>query len=189
MATSTSKLSLDLMDAQAAEAAKELANIGDASSVEISRWWKRWYGKTGHKRLGRLIMAQAPPETQTNAVPKKRLRSALVDAVTVHDGFEFRIRARALDTTRFVVAQYSGSVVSIDLNTNHPIHEYISVAATSSNGGSEDAAGVEKARMGIQLLLQGWATYELGEPAGPRLERAKIAAADWGRATRRLLRD
>lgn len=189
MATITSKLSLNQMDANAAEAAKELAVLREAGMVEISRWWKRWYGRAGHKRLGRLIMAQAPPETQTNAVPRKQLPSALVKAVTIHDGIEFRIRDRALDTARFVTAQHSGSVVNIDLNTNHPIHEYISVAATSSNGGGEDAADLEKSRKGIRMLLQGWATYEIGEPAGPRRERVKRAADDWGRAARRLLQD
>lgn len=43
------------MDLAAEEAAKELDPGWTAQ--ELAQWWAKWYMKTGHKRLGRLIVA------------------------------------------------------------------------------------------------------------------------------------
>lgn len=43
------------MDGAAKEAAKELAKLDPKAMAVVKDWYKKWYLKAGHKRLGRLI--------------------------------------------------------------------------------------------------------------------------------------
>ena len=44
------------MDTAAADAQNELVDL-DQDAVElVADWWKRWYLKAGHKRLGRVLI-------------------------------------------------------------------------------------------------------------------------------------
>ena len=46
------------MDEAAAQAQTELEqNIDNLSARDIITWWSKWYMKTGHKRLGRILVA------------------------------------------------------------------------------------------------------------------------------------
>ena len=46
------------MDDAAAQAQTELENnIDSLSARDIISWWSKWYMKTGHKRLGRILVA------------------------------------------------------------------------------------------------------------------------------------
>ena len=46
------------MDDAAAQAQQELEqNIENLSARDIISWWSKWYMKTGHKRLGRILVA------------------------------------------------------------------------------------------------------------------------------------
>jgi len=46
------------MDDAAAQAQTELEqNIDNLSARDMIRWWSKWYMKTGHKRLGRILVA------------------------------------------------------------------------------------------------------------------------------------
>jgi hypothetical protein len=46
------------MDDAAAQAQTELEqNIDNLSARDIISWWSKWYMKTGHKRLGRILVA------------------------------------------------------------------------------------------------------------------------------------
>ncbi len=49
---------IDKMD-QAAKEAKEvltlMKNGGAATMESVVQWWKDWYPKAGHKRLGRIL--------------------------------------------------------------------------------------------------------------------------------------
>lgn len=46
------------MDDAAAQAQTELEqNIDNLSARDIISWWSKWYMKTGHKRLGRILIA------------------------------------------------------------------------------------------------------------------------------------
>jgi len=47
------------MDNAAAEAANELVKLDKAALVKVATWWKKWYLKAGHKRLGRLLLRYA----------------------------------------------------------------------------------------------------------------------------------
>lgn len=47
------------MDAAAEDAKKEFNSIKGTGHIALdvlSGWWKRWYPKAGHKRLGRILM-------------------------------------------------------------------------------------------------------------------------------------
>lgn len=45
------------MDAAADEAEKELMEkFTGWSAKDLMDWWARWYMKTGHKRLGRILV-------------------------------------------------------------------------------------------------------------------------------------
>ena len=50
------------MNAAAADAENDLvdvlADVPDEAVAAIAAWWKKWYMAAGHKRLGRLLMAQ-----------------------------------------------------------------------------------------------------------------------------------
>lgn len=45
------------MDAAAAEAENDLANLPDEAVNPMAAWWGRWFMKAGHKRLGRVLTA------------------------------------------------------------------------------------------------------------------------------------
>lgn len=46
------------MDEAAAQARQEIEqNIDNLSARDIINWWSKWYLKTGHKRLGRILIA------------------------------------------------------------------------------------------------------------------------------------
>lgn len=46
------------MDEAAAQAQTELEqNIENLSARDMISWWSKWYMKTGHKRLGRILVA------------------------------------------------------------------------------------------------------------------------------------
>ncbi|MCX6569835.1 MAG: hypothetical protein NT006_00160 [Candidatus Aminicenantes bacterium] len=46
------------MDDAASQAQAEIEqNIDNLSARDIITWWSKWYMKTGHKRLGRILVA------------------------------------------------------------------------------------------------------------------------------------
>lgn len=49
----------DEMDRVAQAAGDELTDMGPWDKVlmpQVADWWRRWVGRAGHKRLGRIIM-------------------------------------------------------------------------------------------------------------------------------------
>jgi hypothetical protein len=56
------------MDEAALQAQAEVQNNFNAwSAKDIAEWWKRWYLKAGHKRLGRILVSMVKQEkTNTN---------------------------------------------------------------------------------------------------------------------------
>lgn len=46
------------MDRDAVEAAKELEKLPADAVSKVAEWWRKWYPKAGHKRLGRLMAAK-----------------------------------------------------------------------------------------------------------------------------------
>lgn len=55
---------IDQMDAAAVEAGEELkalmsTPVDDTTAGMVADWWKKWYPKAGHKRLGKLLVKYA----------------------------------------------------------------------------------------------------------------------------------
>lgn len=48
------------MDEAAEAAKKELKATWTAK--QVAEWWKKWFMKAGHKRLGRILVAMAKSE-------------------------------------------------------------------------------------------------------------------------------
>lgn len=50
---------LEQMDMAAREAAKELDALDREAVNKVAQWWRKWFLKAGHKRLGRLLIQRA----------------------------------------------------------------------------------------------------------------------------------
>ena len=47
------------MDNAAVDAENDLEDVSDEALKEIANWWHKWFSKTGHKRLGRILLQYA----------------------------------------------------------------------------------------------------------------------------------
>lgn len=65
------------MDKAAAHAQAELKQHYDEwSARDVTNWWINWYLKTGHKRLGRIIVGMAKQgEMQSQEIREFRVRT------------------------------------------------------------------------------------------------------------------
>lgn len=60
------------MDEAAKEAKADLGNCTSEKSVsEVAAWWKKWYMKAGHKRLGRLLVTIAKTASSVDNTPRE----------------------------------------------------------------------------------------------------------------------
>ena len=50
------------MDDAAVDAQNDLENVSDEALAEVAAWWRKWFSKTGHKRLGRVLLEFAPKD-------------------------------------------------------------------------------------------------------------------------------
>jgi len=50
------------MDSAAVDAENDLNNVDPDALAKVATWWKRWFKKAGHKRLGRILVQYAPKE-------------------------------------------------------------------------------------------------------------------------------
>ena len=48
------------MDDAAVDAQNDLENVSDEALTEVAAWWRKWFSKAGHKRLGRVLLEFAP---------------------------------------------------------------------------------------------------------------------------------
>lgn len=48
---------MDKMDAAAKEAEAKVKDLKTAA--DVTAWWKEWYPKAGHKRLGKILVRQS----------------------------------------------------------------------------------------------------------------------------------
>jgi hypothetical protein len=44
------------MNQAAVDAQNDLTNIDPEAVEKVAAWWKKWYLKAGHKRLGRILV-------------------------------------------------------------------------------------------------------------------------------------
>ena len=56
------QLTPEEMDLAAQAAAEELGDGQDYTVADLASWWKKWYLRAGHKRLGRILLKYAKKE-------------------------------------------------------------------------------------------------------------------------------
>lgn len=56
--TSTNPDTMQKMDNAAGDAENDLINVDEDAIQAVAKWWKKWYPKAGHKRLGRILVAE-----------------------------------------------------------------------------------------------------------------------------------
>lgn len=49
-------LTPEQMDQFAADAQNDLVDVDPEAIEKVATWWKKWYKKAGHKRLGRVLI-------------------------------------------------------------------------------------------------------------------------------------
>lgn len=59
------------MDDAAVDAENDLENVPEEAIVAMAQWWEKWYADAGHRRLGRVLLAQLPPKKQKEVVLPK----------------------------------------------------------------------------------------------------------------------
>ena len=52
----------DKMDEAAISAERDIRDTELDTFRRVATWWKKWYLKTGHKRLARVLLQYAPKE-------------------------------------------------------------------------------------------------------------------------------
>ena len=45
-----------VMDNAASDAENDLLEVDEEALRAVANWWKKWFGKAGHKRLGRILL-------------------------------------------------------------------------------------------------------------------------------------
>jgi len=58
MADKTKGEVLEEMDAFAIDAQNDLVNLDQDAVDKVREWWEKWYGKAGHKRLGKVLIGR-----------------------------------------------------------------------------------------------------------------------------------
>jgi hypothetical protein len=186
-------LTREEMDQYARQASDELHHLHPEAIKELANWWDKWYRLAGHRRLGRLLRAQALKTLSSNLeeLQQKPTSSATLRPVTISIGMSCEVVAQALDESSFMTVRSKGSVLQIVLNTTHPAYTYLSKilkAQESPCSSKESQAGdLERPDDALLLLLEAWAHFEADEPPGKRREVVQMIRNDWGRAARRLL--
>lgn len=52
----------EAMDLAANDAEADLKDVSVEALEAVAMWWKQWYMKAGHKRLGRILLQYVPKE-------------------------------------------------------------------------------------------------------------------------------
>ena len=50
------RLTPEQMNQHAVEAQNDLVEVDQEALEKVANWWRKWYKKAGHKRLGRILV-------------------------------------------------------------------------------------------------------------------------------------
>jgi len=120
-------------------------------------------------------------------VPK--VEAAALAARTISDGLKYVFVDAPFDTPAFFTVKPKAGVITITLNTEHPVYEKL-VDILEEEVDEADIATLRErltnALEGLKLLLTAWARYE-DELDGVKKTAAQDARLDWGRIARDFL--
>ena len=176
----------DQLLAQAAEALKQLS---PDETRALSSWWRNYYLTLGHRKLGRLLLANRRAASTSSSRSARPRRSSSgrqptfekLTAVTAFDGLTIRYEAGIPDAEAAFSVELRGSELIIVLNRDHPVFleqgEVISCLLDTQVQKSGELLVLDR-------LLRGWALYEISQPSAEYAERSKEVRRDWGRHAR-----
>lgn len=120
-------------------------------------------------------------------VPK--VEAAELAARTISDGLKYAFADAPVETPAFFTVRPKAGVITIILNTEHPVYEKL-VDILEEEVDEADIATLRErltnALEGLKLLLSAWARYE-DELDGVKKTAAQDARVDWGRIARDFL--
>jgi len=188
-----------------------LRRSAPSSVTDVLTWYREWYLKAGHKRLGRLLCnGQTPTPAhdgakvchvtpgdhfsngkasdaaiRRNTIPADEGRLDRISVVDVTCNVRYQFKAATLDTPALFSVQPSAGVTVIAVNTNHPAGEAAFEALSSAAEGklSRDDSGPGIPSLFL-LAIESWAHLESETPPGKRQETVKKVREDWGRTLR-----
>ena len=180
------------MDKARDEAEAALSRMPQDTVRLVATWWNQWYRKTGHKRLGRLLLTK---RGKSKSARRQHVGNDLVVDGSFGDlraritdlGSQFVLAEAQLDSSAFFVIDEVAAEIRIILNSNHPAYKTIASVLRSSLHQKDDKVDRPTKESEILLkLLIGWAEVERHQPHGSRRTHTQMAREDWGRAVRDL---
>lgn len=199
------------MEAYAPGAAADLAALSAREVQPVADWWKSWYGKAGHKRLGRLIVDisrnKFPNRQQEDSfsppVPEKKPKPKVRLTKREEVGIEPVAVKQPPPPGNATPSEGSGSGLLFQFSSDHldsPAPFTIKVCGGRLSIVLNRAHVIYPQLSGLLgdvvpgsdlavtgAMLRAWAKYEFELPPGAPRIRARDARAEWGRSLRSLL--
>jgi hypothetical protein len=112
-------------------------------------------------------------------------------AEVVRSGIKYILTKGDVDGAAFFTVRSIAGELFVKLNVNHPVYENLVEALDEEDGGRADGSmdlreRLDRASIGLRLLLMAWARYEDEQPAQRRMDLQEIRT-DWGRYARKFL--
>lgn len=110
---------------------------------------------------------------------------------SVTHNLKYNFIENAFEGSAFFTVRTKGGAINVILNKSHPAFENLLEVLDEDcedNSISKLKERLEKASLGIKLLLAAWARYEDETPDGPRRDQVQGVREDWGKYAKQFLR-
>lgn len=186
----TVRLTPGEMDSYEPWAAAELPELPVGAVTRMAEWWRTWYPKAGHRRLGRLLLAKhreprskrpGKTEGEETSLPSRAMESRGTVVVRSEGVLPCTFDSAEIDCSSPFVIQIQGGLLRIVLNRHHPVYSRLRPLVNGAK---------EKRSSDLALtatLLQAWAQFEFQAGQGLSGRRVEEARQEWGRALRQIL--
>lgn len=181
------KLSAEEMDRALTEAANVLRQLPFEAVHRVATWWDQWYRIAGHRRLGRQLLNYSTLRTGPQAVNNTQHEVSPLRASTSSTGLIYSFTEEELDSPDMFSIRSKGGEISIVINSAHPCYVYLKDTIESPLLEAPTSGDIANARLGLRVLLEGWAGLELSQPPGLLQLRIQEARTDWSRLSRQIV--
>ena len=156
------KYTLQDMEDMSVSANEELDTFTISETSRVSDWWKSWYLKVGHKRLGRALIKKSKGSTRNiSSNSKPRIKVAQSESTKrgvpdrLNDSAEkYRILSRPLSDPVLFSFESNYPHIAIILNTNHPMYGSVISQVSREIADHSSESGP------LIALLTGWSYVE-----------------------------